>query len=230
MLICRSIELHKILLINSIQESKAFTKFIDGSLKYVFINRIFNYIRKLTIDESFKAEANFMFLFIEGLEFNGFTVTTTNNDIIISYSYKYYYENDYLNYITVNEKLNLDLESMSCKINPKIVTNNLLNEEIDISNNWMNGTTYNVIDGNITIAYYDLSTNLIRSYPVSNLTFTDVTDCIWPRYEESIDNCSFPLPEFILNSQYNFTFGRFLIFKHCNLYLRGNCFYRKKCR
>ena len=88
----------------------------------------------------------------------------------------------------------------------------------------MNETTYSVIDGNITVAYYDLSTNLIRSYPVSNLTFTDVTDCIWPRYEESIDRCFFPLPEFILDAQYNFTFGRFLIFKHCNLYMRGNCF------
>ena len=185
-------------------------------------------MRKLTIDESFKAEANYKFLFTVGLQFSGDDITITDNDIIISYSYKYYHDNNYLNYITVNEKLNLDLDSMSCKINPKLVTN-LLYEEIDISNNWMNETPYNVIDGNITVAYYDLSTNLIRSYPVSNLTYTDATDCIWPRYEESIDNCSFPLPEFILDSKYNFTFGRFLVFKYCNLYMKGNCFYRKKC-
>ena len=115
MIICRSIELNKVFLINNIEGSKAFTKIIDGSLKYVFIKRISKLIRKLTIDESFKAEASYMYLFKDDLQFDEDDMTIADNDIIMSYSYKYYYDNNYLNYITVNEKLNLDLESMSCK-------------------------------------------------------------------------------------------------------------------
>ena len=66
---------------------------------------------------------------------------------------------------------------------------------------------YNKVNDQITVVNYYKPSAVNYSYPFPNTVSIDVTDWIWPRFEQSIDQWSYPLPELMLDASYAFHIG-----------------------
>ena len=166
----------------------------------------------MILDESFNI--NSTFTSFTG-DFSGYyksdDIAIIENNIFISYSYHYYFNEVYLFSQTMINKLDLNMIPESCQPYTQIPDNKNYTEII-FGTDSSSDSYYNVETSNVSTFSYNNSQRSIYSNALTNLIEIIVSDWIWPRYDTNFQSWAYSTPVSKLNPKYEYGVGKYFYY------------------
>ena len=183
---------------------------IEGSqYPYIFMSQIGLEYKIMSLDSNFSPNFNIISLSQSNTDnkFYNHRLVKTSNTIYFWSTLNVVFDEN----ITLYQSYTIPMDE---SLNPKTwVKNNvnIYNEpyyyEIPIGYGTDTGFDYSVINTPLNIINFRAPLDLKSVDVLQNTTIIDLTEWIWPRFDWEFKNCSFPLPEFILERYYSIKIG-----------------------
>ena len=185
------------------------------SFKYALFNQAGTKFRITSFDDDLTINTKIIFMenYAQSQAAYSHFAYMKNDIIYFSYTINYISVDGLTtNFQTTTTLLNSDFNSNTWEIIMQQPYNPGFNIEVSIGNGYNPELFYSIIYSNIQWVNYQKPEN-ISSYDVfANTTIVDMESWIWSRFDTSFTQCSFPLPEFVLGSEYIVKIGNKLYY------------------